>query len=61
MACVELCGGYNIGSDFSMELLKICNGRDQEVHSSDALHLPYRDEIFDAVLSIAVLHHISSK
>lgn len=60
-ACTELCGGYSIGSDFSMELLKICNGLGQETHGADALHLPYRDEVFDAILSIAVLHHISSR
>ena len=49
-ACTDLCGGYSIGSDFSIELLKICNGLEQEVHGADALQLPYRSEVCDAVL-----------
>jgi SAM-dependent methyltransferase len=58
-ACAER--GYALGSDFSVELLKICRGLGHEVHSADALALPYRDGAFDALLSIAVLHHISSE
>uniref|UniRef100_A0A8C3G2D5 tRNA methyltransferase 9B n=1 Tax=Cyclopterus lumpus TaxID=8103 RepID=A0A8C3G2D5_CYCLU len=32
-----------------------------EVQMCDGLHLPYRDGCFDAVLSIAVIHHLSTK
>ncbi|CAL8333653.1 unnamed protein product [Boreogadus saida] len=31
-----------------------------EVQVCDGLHLPYRDGVFDAVLSISVIHHLST-
>lgn len=57
-ACNEV--GLGIGYDISIELCKICRGMGFEVTVGDTMTLPYRDGVFDAALSIAVLHHISS-
>ena len=51
-----------LGSDRSAPLVALAaqrNGGGQEVCVADNLNLPYRDGSFDAVLSIAVLHHLS--
>lgn len=37
------------------------NGTPLEVVAADAVNLPIRSGIFDAAISIAVLHHISSE
>jgi len=57
--CAET--GLGIGCDFSSSLINICNDLGHEVVVADATQLPFRDGIFDALLSIAVLHHISSE
>ena len=31
-----------------------------EVTVCDALHLPYRDQCFDAVVSVGVIHHLTT-
>ena len=49
-----------MGCDRSVELLKICRGNHQEVSLVDGLFLPYREGVFDAVICIAVLHHLST-
>jgi len=49
-----------LGSDISEELLKICATRGFDVVVADGVHLPYRDDCLDALISIAVLHHIST-
>eukprot|EP01084_Bolivina_argentea_P205979 351779_1 len=43
----------------SENFCKIVATRNCEVLVSDALLIPFKDESFDAVLNIAVLHHIS--
>ena len=53
-------GRVGIGSDNSMSLVRICQHRGLESLAADALALPYRSGCFDACLSIAVLHHIST-
>eukprot|EP00949_MAST-11_sp_MAST-11-sp1_P000624 g624.t1 len=53
-------GRVLLGSDRSSSLLQICASRKFEVALSDNMSLPYRDGVFDAAISIAVLHHFSS-
>jgi alkylated DNA repair protein alkB family protein 8 len=48
------------GCDASEKLVEICKRRGFDVIVADTLSLPYSDNICDAVLSIAVLHHIST-
>merc|ERR1712228_128437 len=52
---------YSIGMDFSESLCQIVAKRNCEVFVSDALLIPFADNSLDAVLNIAVLHHISDK
>eukprot|EP00038_Savillea_parva_P009126 m.181433 g.181433 ORF g.181433 m.181433 type:complete len:711 (+) comp15256_c0_seq1:102-2234(+) len=52
--------GMGIGCDLSEALVRICRDRGFEVATADAMVLPYRNETFDATLSIAVMHHLSS-
>lgn len=53
--------GYMIGCDMCHELVSIATGRGHEVMVGDCLNLPYRSNVFDAVISIAVIHHLSSQ
>uniref|UniRef100_A0A6V1RY07 Methyltransferase type 11 domain-containing protein n=1 Tax=Heterosigma akashiwo TaxID=2829 RepID=A0A6V1RY07_HETAK len=51
-----------LGCDRSQRLLDICVDKNQfEVICCDALKLPYRDNTFDAVICVAVLHHLSTE
>lgn len=60
-ACREA-GHCAIGCDFSIELVRICALKlGMQAQAADVTMLPYRDEVFDAALSIAVLHHISTR
>lgn len=49
-----------IGIDFSQQLLQICREKSLNVLESDIRKLPFVDNEFDFVISIAVVHHISS-
>eukprot|EP01051_Picozoa_sp_SAG22_P013053 SAG22_NODE_1420_length_4465_cov_7.857994_3_plen_344_part_00 len=60
-ACDDINHGLGIGADFSRELVRICARRGREALAGDATNLPYRDGCFDAALSIAVLHHLSTR
>ena len=51
---------YFIGCDRSIELLRICRDQNKEVSLMDGVFLAYREESFDSVLSIAVIHHLST-
>mmetsp|Transcript_14271 Transcript_14271/g.13846 ORF Transcript_14271/g.13846 Transcript_14271/m.13846 type:complete len:228 (+) Transcript_14271:222-905(+) len=53
----------NIGTDRSFNLIGICRERDQNYQTfvCDSLKLPVRDSVFDSVISIAVVHHFSTK
>jgi len=48
-----------IGCDISETLANICNKKNLNVLLSDIRMLPFKDNTFDAVLCVAVLHHIS--
>eukprot|EP00049_Salpingoeca_infusionum_P001394 m.48021 g.48021 ORF g.48021 m.48021 type:complete len:543 (+) comp11004_c0_seq5:102-1730(+) len=52
---------YTCGSDVCKGLVEICRDRDFEVAVCDNMTLCYRDETFDAAISIAVLHHFASE
>jgi len=53
--------GQAIGSDTSVELLKISTSRGHSSVQADIVNLPYRDQAFDSVICIAVLHHLSTE
>ncbi|CAF1078973.1 unnamed protein product [Rotaria sordida] len=50
-----------IGCDRSEGLLKICRDRYFEVFLSDCMNIPVPTNMFDGVICIAVLHHISTE
>ena len=53
--------GHTInGIDFSDSLLDICREKSLNVQNSDIRNLPFQDETYDYVISIAVIHHLSS-
>ncbi|XP_055637178.1 uncharacterized protein LOC129775927 isoform X2 [Toxorhynchites rutilus septentrionalis] len=71
MVCDVGCGngrylsGFNpmictIGVDRCYRLTKVARGKGEEVAICDNLELPFRDESFDAVLSLAVVHHFAT-
>jgi ubiquinone/menaquinone biosynthesis C-methylase UbiE len=49
-----------LGCDMSSNLLKIAHQKGCTVFRADALELPIRDACFDAVISLAVIHHFST-
>ncbi|KAG9491941.1 probable tRNA methyltransferase 9B [Eleutherodactylus coqui] len=52
---------YKVGCDYCLPLVKAARNPGYEVMVCDGLQLPYRDGCFDAALSIAVIHHFSTK
>ena len=54
----EDCSFY--GCDFSEKLVEICRNKELNVIPGDTLNIPYRDQLFDFTLSIAVIHHLST-
>lgn len=52
---------YTLGSDMCPELVAIARGRGHEALVCDCLELPYQSCSFDAVISIAVIHHLSTE
>jgi ubiquinone/menaquinone biosynthesis C-methylase UbiE len=49
-----------VGCDRSESLCEICHSRGYESFICDGLHVPFRDNVCDAVLCIAVIHHLST-
>ncbi|XP_067102403.1 alkylated DNA repair protein alkB homolog 8 isoform X1 [Osmerus mordax] len=50
-----------VGCDHSSVLVQICLERGHLAFVSDALSVPLRSEIYDACISIAVIHHFSTQ
>lgn len=53
---------FTIGTDRSFNLLKICREKsnNNQVFAADSLKLPFRSNVFDTAISIAVVHHFSN-
>ena len=51
---------FEIGCDRSLNLSAIAASRGFNALGADALSLPFRDGAFDAVISIAVVHHLTT-
>jgi len=49
-----------IGIDFTESFTTICSNKNLEVFLADTLKIPYRNNVFDYVISIAVIHHLST-
>ncbi|NXN98302.1 TRM9B methyltransferase, partial [Rhinopomastus cyanomelas] len=52
---------YNVGCDYCRALVEIARKKEDEVLVCDNLNLPFRDQCFNAVISIGVIHHFSTK
>ncbi|KAG2456942.1 TRM9B methyltransferase, partial [Polypterus senegalus] len=52
---------FTIGSDCCLPLVDLARNHGHEVQICSTLKLPYRNGCFDAILSIAVIHHFSTK
>ena len=48
------------GCDVAEEFVKICKNKQLNVITANNLSLPYQDNSYDYVLSIAVIHHFAS-
>ncbi|KAL6076082.1 hypothetical protein STEG23_029786 [Scotinomys teguina] len=52
---------HTLGCDYCGPLVEIARNRGCEVMVCDNLHLPFRDQGFDAIISIGVIHHFSTR
>ncbi|XP_033742555.1 alkylated DNA repair protein alkB homolog 8-like [Pecten maximus] len=52
---------FEVGSDRSLNLAKICRNREFPVFVSDVMSIPIRSGVCDICLCIAVLHHLSTE
>jgi tRNA (uracil-5-)-methyltransferase TRM9 len=60
--CNELKKNIKIkGIDISDKFVEICQKKNLDVEQGDMIKLPYLDESFDFVYSIAVLHHLDKE
>jgi ubiquinone/menaquinone biosynthesis C-methylase UbiE len=53
---------FTLGCDRSRQLCELAKEKDVHIPIiiADNLQLPYRDNLFDAVLSIGVIHHLAT-
>lgn len=51
---------FTLGIDRCYRLAKVAHAKGGEVSLCDNLELPFRDESFDAALSVAVVHHFAT-
>jgi tRNA (uracil-5-)-methyltransferase TRM9 len=49
-----------LGCDFSITFANICNDKQLAVVCANNLYIPYRTDIFDFTISVAVIHHFST-
>ncbi|XP_053111951.1 probable tRNA methyltransferase 9B isoform X3 [Hemicordylus capensis] len=52
---------YNIGCDYCGPLVEIARNKGCEVMICDNLNLPFRSQCFNAIISVGVIHHFSTK
>ncbi|XP_008065419.1 probable tRNA methyltransferase 9-like protein [Carlito syrichta] len=52
---------HTLGCDYCGPLVEIAREKGCEVMVCDNLNLPFRDQGFDAIISIGVIHHFSTK
>ncbi|XP_067324856.1 probable tRNA methyltransferase 9B isoform X1 [Anolis sagrei] len=52
---------YNLGCDYCGPLVEIAKTKGCEVMVCDNLNLPFRGQCFNAVISVGVIHHFSTK
>ena len=50
----------NMGCDLSNNLVNICIQKNLNVVLGNILNIPYKNNIFDYTICIAVIHHLSS-
>lgn len=50
-----------VGMDFSIELAKICVNKGKNCILGTNINIPFRNNIFDATISVAVIHHLSEE
>ena len=51
---------FTLGSDSCLKLGEIAAQRGHNVVNCDNQNLPFRDNCFDAVISVGVIHHFAS-
>ena len=49
------------GIDFSEKLVKVCKRKKLDVTVGDVLDIPFNDNSFDNIISIAVIHHLQKE
>jgi ubiquinone/menaquinone biosynthesis C-methylase UbiE len=49
------------GIDFSEKLVKVCKRKKLDVTVGDVLNIPFNDNSFDNIISIAVIHHLQKE
>ncbi|XP_061439954.1 probable tRNA methyltransferase 9B isoform X2 [Rhineura floridana] len=52
---------YNLGCDYCSSLVEIARNKGCEVMICDNLNLPFRGQCFNAIISVGVIHHFSTK
>ena len=50
-----------LGFDFCINSMKICKNKNLEILVNDVKLIPFRNNIFDVTLCVAVLHHLESE
>ena len=53
-------GRWELGTDYSFNLLQISSGRGHQAVRCDMLSVPLRDNVCSGVICIAVLHHLAT-